>query len=155
MIIGLYPENLKGKFSRVSSWVSNQRIFFFWFMHVWCNELGRTSFTQSGITWNKIIKYDRAGNTKNFLIVDKLTKNINSSRYWRLLFFSFDKRPARKTNVLIKSNAPLLFIAMEGKVMKYVRLSNQKIREVILSATNCQISSFFMLNFFVLWIHFP
>ena len=79
MIIGLYPENLKGKFSRVSSWVSNQRIFVFWFMHVWCNELGKTSFTQSGITWNKIIKYDRSRNTKNFLIVDKLTTNIKSS----------------------------------------------------------------------------
>ena len=79
MIIGLYPENLKGKFSRVSSWVSNRRIFVFWFMHVWCNELRRTSFTQSGITWNKIIKYDRASNTKNFLKVDKRTKNIKSS----------------------------------------------------------------------------
>ena len=79
MIIGLYPENLKGKFSRVSSWVSNQRIFVFWFMHVWCNELRRTSFTQSGTTWNKIIKYDRASNTKNFLKVDKRTKNIKSS----------------------------------------------------------------------------
>ena len=101
MIIGLYPENLKGKFSRVSSWVSNQRIFVFWFMHVWCNELGKSSFTQSGITWNKIIKYDRARNTKHFLIVDKRTKNIKSSRHWRLLFFSFDKRAARKLKAIL------------------------------------------------------
>ena len=144
-IIGLYPENLKGKFSRVSSWVSNQRIFVFWFMHVWCNELRRTSFAQSGITWNKIIKYDRASNTKNFLIVDKLTKNIKSSSTLKSII---DKRAARKTNVLIKTNALFLFIAMEGKIMKYVRRSNQNKRDVILSWTNWQISSFLYVKFF-------
>ena len=121
MIIGLYPENLKGKFSRVSSWVSNQRIFVFWFMHVWCNELGKSSFTQSGITWNKIIKYDRARNTKHFLIVDKRTKNIKSSRHWRLLFFSFDKRAARKLKaILVLSDFEQHRIKDKFKVTGYI-----------------------------------